>query len=343
MSEPNPERPPQVLRPVFLNEAAGIVVPLSATVNINPRLDSESGDYVVLWNDIKTVINNPLHLWDGETPVPFLKDENSEFLQPLRISEYPGITLDVVLKASEIDEGMQSLMIRFLETSSSTKPALSDYQLPSETESSNSSPATVINESQDQAKRHQDCDESCDDTQQTDKRHCSCFYGDGHRDTQEVEQDAQTVEDYTQRVATDIQEVEQDTFKVEERIVNINYGRGLSHYNGSYGVPQDFSLAAEYLLKAASQGHVDAQHKLGLMYEFGKGVSQDYAKAAEWYQRAADQGNPDSQSCLGFLYESGLGVPMDISKAVEWWGKAVAQGAINAQFNADAVEYNPVQ
>ncbi|KAF9171612.1 hypothetical protein BGX21_007149 [Mortierella sp. AD011] len=353
MSEPTPQRPPQVLRPVFLNDITGVVVPLSATVNINPRLDSQSGEYVILWNDIKTVINNPLHLWDGETPVPFLKDKNSEFLQPLRIAEYPGTILDVVLKAPEIDTAMQSLMIRFLETGSSTKPMPSDHQQPSAMESGDPNTTTATDGSQARAKRSQDSHKSCDDTQQINKGNCTGFSGGGRMDTQGIAKDAQRIEKYTQGamkgaqivvedtqgavadtqgvaadtqgVVEDTQTIEQNTRGVEERIVNINYGRGLVHYDGSYGAQQDFRLAAEYFLKAASQGHADAQHKLGLMYDRGQGVSQDYSKAAEWYQRAADQGHHDSQNNLGFLYESGLGVPMDLSKAVGWWEKAFAR------------------
>ena len=62
----------------------------------------------------------------------------------------------------------------------------------------------------------------------------------------------------------------------------------------------DNKMAAALWQKAADQGDVRAQVKLGRMYTRGwLGVKQDNNKAAALYQKAADQGNADAQFKLG--------------------------------------------
>jgi len=50
---------------------------------------------------------------------------------------------------------------------------------------------------------------------------------------------------------------------------------------------------------AADQGHADAQHRLGLLYVFGRGVKIDSTEAARWFRKAAEQGNAKAQFNLG--------------------------------------------
>ena len=95
---------------------------------------------------------------------------------------------------------------------------------------------------------------------------------------------------------------------------------------------QDYARAAEWYQKAAEQGHVAAQFKLGNCYYCGKGVAQDHAKAAEWFLKAAEQGFIYAQYSLGFYYEHGYGMAKDLTKAAEWYQKAADQG------NSDAVK-----
>ena len=61
-------------------------------------------------------------------------------------------------------------------------------------------------------------------------------------------------------------------------------------YNNANGVSQDYSKAREWYLKAANQGHADAQYNLGVMYYQGQGVRQNTASAKEWFGKACDNG-----------------------------------------------------
>jgi TPR repeat protein len=55
-------------------------------------------------------------------------------------------------------------------------------------------------------------------------------------------------------------------------------------------ISKDFALAAQWHLKAASQGHLAAQAALGVCYHYGEGVPKDFKKAFEWYTKAAEKG-----------------------------------------------------
>ena len=71
---------------------------------------------------------------------------------------------------------------------------------------------------------------------------------------------------------------------------------------------------------------MDAQHKLGVMYDNGQGVQQDYAEAAQWYRKAADQGHSAAQCRLGEMYYEGQGALQDNIQAHMWFNLAAAGG-----------------
>ncbi|KAF8949226.1 hypothetical protein BGZ46_005170, partial [Entomortierella lignicola] len=103
-------------------------------------------------------------------------------------------------------------------------------------------------------------------------------------------------------------------------------------YRLGYGVQQDYKEAFEWYLKAAKQGNADAEDSLGDMYRLGYGVQQDYKEAFEWYLKAAEQGNADAEDSLGDMYRLGYGVQRDSIKAFEWYSKAANQGNIYAKY-----------
>lgn len=68
----------------------------------------------------------------------------------------------------------------------------------------------------------------------------------------------------------------------------------------------------------------------GLFYHDGNGFEKDEAKAVEWYRRAAEQGYVEGQLKLGECYHFGEGVEKDVAKAVEWYQKAMEQNCQRA-------------
>ncbi len=101
-------------------------------------------------------------------------------------------------------------------------------------------------------------------------------------------------------------------------------------YQDGEGVPKDDKQAVVWYRKAAEQGHIDAQSKLGFMYKYGLGV-KDEQQAVVWFRKAAEQGHAGAQLFLGMIYENGEGVPKDEQQAVEWYRKAAEQGHASAQ------------
>ena len=81
--------------------------------------------------------------------------------------------------------------------------------------------------------------------------------------------------------------------------------------------------------KAAYQGHIEAQYKLGEFYEAGKGIEKNYTEAFYWYKKAfyyfeelAKRGDVKAQYRVGLYYEFGKGVEKSYKKAFKWYDMA---------------------
>jgi TPR repeat protein len=101
---------------------------------------------------------------------------------------------------------------------------------------------------------------------------------------------------------------------------------GLLYYRG-LGTQQDTKQAVYWYTKAAEQGHVQAQYKLGRLYRGSEDeVPQDYKQSVYWYTKAAEQGFIQAQYKLGYMYEYGEVAPQDYKQAFFWYTKAAEQG-----------------
>jgi hypothetical protein len=70
------------------------------------------------------------------------------------------------------------------------------------------------------------------------------------------------------------------------------------------------------LLRAAHQGHAEAQFRLARLIEAGDGTRREAYWAAVWFQRAAERGHPDAQFSLGLLQVLGEGTARDEAEAL---------------------------
>ncbi len=64
----------------------------------------------------------------------------------------------------------------------------------------------------------------------------------------------------------------------------------------------------------------------GLHYATGDGVALNEQEAVRWFVKAAEQGNVPAQSKLGSIYYSGRGVPQDPNRAYFWMAVARLNG-----------------
>ncbi len=98
--------------------------------------------------------------------------------------------------------------------------------------------------------------------------------------------------------------------------------------------------ALRELQPLAEKGDVQAQVKLGFMYQEGLAGSPDFAEAARWFQAAADRGEPEAQNSLSFAFEKGLGVGQNFVEAYKWASLAAAQDSEKSLANRDTLLAN---
>ena len=99
----------------------------------------------------------------------------------------------------------------------------------------------------------------------------------------------------------------------------------------------EFATAFRLFEIQAERGSIEAEWRLGVMYEHGQGVAPDFRLAAERYQRAADQGHPEARADLAALLFHGHGVPRDVTEAVRLTRLAADQGVARAQYKMGLV------
>ena len=124
----------------------------------------------------------------------------------------------------------------------------------------------------------------------------------------------------------------------EQGNVRAQFRLGLMYSTGE-GVPEDQVKAVEWSLKAAGQDYGPAQVSIGDHFYFGKGVPKNYGMAEKWYRRAAEKGIDLAQFKLGSLYLKGEGVPENQPEAAAWYKSAAEQGLPEAQFRLGAMYY----
>ena len=123
----------------------------------------------------------------------------------------------------------------------------------------------------------------------------------------------------------------------------------------------------DFQMKLATKGNIEAQFKVGEMYETGFGVSKDMVKAEKWITKAASKGhetanfkllywdvqksgvtadnkekvedlkakanaeNPQAQYYLGKMYANGVGVKKNTSTAITLLNRAALVGILEAE------------
>lgn len=81
-------------------------------------------------------------------------------------------------------------------------------------------------------------------------------------------------------------------------------------------------------------------YEIGSMYAEGEGVSQDYAEALKYYRKAAEQGVLPAQNKLGEMYERGRnGVQKNGQEAVKWYSKAAEYNNGDKELDSDESSY----
>lgn len=99
----------------------------------------------------------------------------------------------------------------------------------------------------------------------------------------------------------------------------------------------DYATALREWQPLAERGDANAQHNLGVIYEYGYGVQKDYKAAMNWYLKAAEQGLAASQYNLGVMYNNGEGVTRNYVQAHKWFNIAGEHGIKDVSQNLEIV------
>ena len=100
--------------------------------------------------------------------------------------------------------------------------------------------------------------------------------------------------------------------------------------------------------KAAEQGDIKAQYKLGITYlGFGNSVLSGYlapdsVEGIKWITKAAEQGEVKAQYLLARCYLQGLNVKKNYTKAIRWYTKAAEQGDITSQYDLGLIYFQGI-
>ena len=114
------------------------------------------------------------------------------------------------------------------------------------------------------------------------------------------------------------------------------YRRGMTYYQApNQSLRQWWPNAVKYLEKAAEQGHMEAQIRLGFMYSWRStkeelGIQDADARSVFWFRKAAEQGDTNAQIHLSRYYRDGTGVEQDYDRALYWCNQAAEQNDVEA-------------
>lgn len=78
------------------------------------------------------------------------------------------------------------------------------------------------------------------------------------------------------------------------------------------GVSKDDDKAAEWILRSAKQGYVDAEVFIAALYDRGMGVKQSEQQATEFYKKASAHGNEMATAVLGPYARSRMRASKDV-------------------------------
>ena len=97
-----------------------------------------------------------------------------------------------------------------------------------------------------------------------------------------------------------------------------------------------YDAAAKQLQPLAEAGDAAAQHKLSVMYFYGRGVPENETQAMQWARRSADSGNADAMYFIATMYVFGDKVPETVTdpdlEAAKWMFEAASRGHADAEY-----------
>lgn len=93
-------------------------------------------------------------------------------------------------------------------------------------------------------------------------------------------------------------------------------------YEYGIGVPQDFTKAIVYYRRAAEQRYIESMYHLALMYVYGRGTDIQYPRGLSLFETGCMANHAPSCHYIGIMKTYGYGTPVDYHEAVLWFEKS---------------------
>lgn len=101
--------------------------------------------------------------------------------------------------------------------------------------------------------------------------------------------------------------------------------KGVSHFNGKYGIPVDAVAGKALLQKAADGGDSSSLGKISYLYQTGTGLDKNLKLAAKFAEAAYVQGDVSGPTKLELIYRTLLATDPSVATKRKYW-EEVAKG-----------------
>ena len=116
------------------------------------------------------------------------------------------------------------------------------------------------------------------------------------------------------------------TIAAQEHIPQAEHHLGIMYEYG-LGVEENFEKAADWYRRATEKQYLESMYHLGLMYSHGRpGFQQDFHLAFPLFEAGARSGHGPSQYMLGIFFAFGYGFEPEYTTAIKWFERAVGSG-----------------
>ncbi|KAG0046246.1 hypothetical protein BGZ90_008230, partial [Linnemannia elongata] len=341
----------QALRPVNKDKLDLPPITPSPTVNFNCLSNPATGEYFVLWDDIRLVFTDALYVFHEGTVVPFMRDAELMPLKPLRIAAVPDAVLDIVVdnplvrleaamqqrtitdipkEVTARDVPQEDTALKITASLVSNAPRRNPVYGLVETAMENYShidhpdfrPKPRAPQFVPVAGQEEGTHQLTDNASKNDSGPLNDKAQSTSNKPTSTSQSHRSPQDHTATAA--VRDISPIVFKAS---------LGDAKAQDWKGVKQDLDEARYWYLKAANQGDPAGQCNLGHLYRLELGVDRNHLTALSWYQKAAARGDAGGQCYVGLVYKDGLTGVVDYSAAMEWYLMAASQGYAYAQYS----------
>lgn len=95
-------------------------------------------------------------------------------------------------------------------------------------------------------------------------------------------------------------------------------------YEYGIGTSQNFELAIKYYRRASEQRYLESVYHLGLMYLYGRGTAQQFSRSLSLFEFGCESSHAQCCHYLGIMKTYGYGTSIDYEEAAAWFERSAS-------------------